>query len=421
MKFGLVWVLALSLGANAVLLTARWLTSATSARLTGRDDVGPAESGATDLDGYRAGATPGVAGYKSLTSSATTLWSTLDLGDLESVAAALRASGLPEEDVRVVVGAVIDERYKARFEAIEARDRQRPFWSVRSRGAGSEWASRYSESYALWREVEALKRDVLGPEPLGPMETRSLHAQYGPLPQDKLQALMQLERDYQDLSMQAGSFGGGPRMPWENEQAEYITAERRRDIEALLTPEELATFDLHASYTSQDLRRQLAAFAPSEEEFLALYALQNEHVRAHGLKTPPMNETDLSAAEKAKPLLLEQIKAALGEERFRGYERATDPGYRAAIGVTQRLNLPRENAATAYTVAEDTRAAVKALNRDTALTAADRAAAMGRLIDEANARLETLLTPSGASIYRSRSSQWRYVQAELGQKQREAR
>ncbi|MBE2214473.1 MAG: hypothetical protein IAE82_11430 [Opitutaceae bacterium] len=421
MKSGLVWMLALSLGANAALLAARWRSSPTPSSPFARDDaasVGPAAAGARALG---EGPASGVAGAPSAPASETTLWSALDLGDLRSVAAALRAAGIPEDDVRVIVGAVIDDRYKARFEAIEARERQRPFWSVRGRGAGSEWASRYSESYGLWREAEALKRDVLGPEPLGLMEARNLRAQYGPLSEDRLQAMVQLERDYQDLSMQTGSFSSGPRMPWENEQAEFIAAERRRDIEALLTPEELATYDLHASYTSQDLRRQLAAFAPTEQEFLALYALQNEHVRTHGLKTPPMNEVDLSAAEKVKPQLIEQIKVTLGEERFREYERATDAGYRVAFSVTQRLNLPRENAATAYSLAEDTRAAVKALNRDTALTAVDRAAAMGRLLDEADARLDTILTPAGASVYRARSSQWRYVQSELSQKQREAR
>lgn len=421
--------MAASLCANGVLLAARWraslVSSPPSAPASYADAVAVEASGLRP-DGASASGrpvavesvAPGAASRDAAGGRPGSFWASLDRSDPRAVLASLRAAGWPEDDVRTVVSALVRERYKDRIEAAQRSDVDQPYWKTREMGFGGP---AYAERIALWRELDTEITNLLGPEPLDPLNAARMRQHYGPMDDETLAALQRLERDYGDLVAQARSSSWGPPMPWDRDAVAFVEAERRRDLEALLSPEELQLYDLHTSSTAHNLRRQLAGFNATESEFRALFALQQQFDQQYNPTSGAGTAENRSAAEKARSEMVEQIKSTLGETRFAEYERATDAGFQAALSVTSRLNLPAESATTAYTLAQDTRAAVKALNRDESLTPVDRAAAMGRLLQEANAQLDTLLTTSGAAVFRTRSNPWRYVEAELRQKQGEAR
>lgn len=406
MKSGLVWILVPSLVVNGVLLGARWRSSVSSesAMRASRDsavaraaaDEAPPPAGAVAIP-VAAGATTTPARPAPQGS----LWSRLDLGDLESVVATLRAAGTPESELRTIVEALVREQFKARIEAVQRGGTDQPFWRTRSTNATA--ATQFSESYAIWREIEAATVKLLGPEPLDPVNAYGLRQRFGDLPDEKLRALVNLDRDYGDLSSQARSSLPGPTMPWEREQLAFVEAEKRRDIEALLSPDELERYDLYTSRTAMALHRQLAGFAPTEAEFRAIYAMQYEFDRTHRVNQSGTTAADWSAAQKARPALLEQIKAHLGEARYADYVRSTDTGYQAALAVTRRLSLPADRAAAAYDLTRDIQARAQELRTSTGVGAAERSAAMGALLDEANSRLAGLLTTEGAEVFKARS------------------
>jgi len=57
-----------------------------------------------------------------------------------------------------------------------------------------------------------------------------------------------------------------------------LDAERLAKLSEILTPDELLEHELQTSWTAIQLRNQLSAFQPNEEEFLKIYELQQEKV-----------------------------------------------------------------------------------------------------------------------------------------------
>lgn len=325
----------------------------------------------------------------------------LDPGDLKSALAMLRASGMPEEDVRALVDAWVNDRFKSRTDAVVASTVGRPFWETNQ--AGSEAMQRQREYMALWREMEELRESLgVSGQVDDPLMAFHLRGRFGPLPPERLLAVQRIERDYGDLMAQVRPSYLGGTMPWEREQLAFIEAEKARDLAATLSPEELETYQLHASPTASAMRRDLAGFAPTEEEFRAIFALQSAFDQKFNLGTAASTPAGYRASEEARPRLREELQATLGDERFKDYVRSTDRAYQAALGVTRRLGLPAANATEAYTLGQDFLTRAKAL-RNAGMGESERNAALGALFDEAKSRLDTLLTSAGAEAFIGRT------------------
>lgn len=235
-----------------------------------------------------------------------------------------------------------------------------------------------------------------------------------PLPPEKQQALSRVMRDYADMSSDVlFESGFGILMPWDREKLAYLEAEKRKDIASVLTPEELETYDLYASGTAQNLRRQLSGFDATEAEFRAIYAI--EAASRSGLPAEvfgaPVSFSPGSASERR-----EKIRAALGEARYADYERVTDQSFQRARDITTRLNLPVENATAAYQLGREMQRRAEEVRAASTMTNDERKAAMAALAQEAGAHLDALLTPEGAKAYRNTGgSSWlRSIEARGG-------
>jgi len=322
MKRLFIPLLVLSLGLNAYALFhyARHLASATTP--------------APDSTLAKTSAEPDIPPFS------TDTWALLKSGDASSPAQ-LKALGFSDAITRALLRAELNKRYRPRIEAL--RDAPVPYWQrgyfpwnigrIRDRGAETD----------LDREKEAGLKRLLGPLYSPDPQRYNRYADASYLPADKAEQLRIIDEDYNAMRSERALFES-IRLPEDAERQRYLDQQRRADIVALLSPEELQAFDYHTSSTANNLRYSLAGFNATEEEFKTLYALRK-----------PLEELSASTADAqvrrgAESAVEKQIESTLGEQRYAEYKRSKDFDYRTLTSLTRRLDLPTEKANEGYSL-----------------------------------------------------------------------
>jgi hypothetical protein len=319
-------VLAASLGANAYLLISN--PAASSAGNASRSGT---SAKAVMADGAKPPALP------------PDIWALVQAGDTAS-ADRLRALGLPEHVVRALIRAEVNARYLEREKALYAGNESN-YWER----AFSTYRFRANDAAAaldLTREKEAELKRLLGPSPAD--ENPWARDTLAFLPADKREQLKLIEEDYRAMQTRNDQYSM-IRLPEDREKQRYLETQKRTDLEAILTPEELEQYDLRNSSTAQQLRWQLAGFDMNEDEYKTVFALQkpfDDKYRAdRGSSRSP---EDMRARSDAQKVLEADIKAALGEQRFAEYKRAQDQDYKLLRQLNTRLEVPTEKINQAY-------------------------------------------------------------------------
>lgn len=196
-------------------------------------------------------------------------------------------------------------------------------------------------------------------------------------------------------------------MPWDREQIVYIEQEMRADIEAVLDPEELELYDLYRSTTANALRARLISFAPTEEEFRALYELQKSFDERFSYTTMSRDPETMRERSRAQQELNDQFEAVLGQERYAALQRHMDRGYQAAARIVDHFKRPEENATAVYELTQNMEQRGRALRSNRDLAPEQRDAQLRELAVDASNRLDDLLTVEGAQAYRdSGAARW---------------
>jgi hypothetical protein len=277
------------------------------------------------------------------------LWERLRSDDARQLAARLREAGMPDSAARLLVADTLRAHYLARQAELIGSTAPAEFWK-------SAAAAADREKQATLRKLARAQQDLLV-ELYGPGETAAADRErqrrlYGLLPDEKLERVDRIHADYGDMADDIRAQAGGLLLATDRETLALLEQERRKDVAAILTPEELELYDLQTSATARALRARLAAFAPTEKEFRALFALQRSFDDRLGGATGPAG-TDRATAEAE---LAKQVKAALGEARYEEYRRQQDPGYRVAARIAERFGLPVKRAAEVCALAQSTQA-----------------------------------------------------------------
>lgn len=315
----------------------------------------------------------------------------------------LRGAGFPDWAVAALVGRRID----AHFDDVR---RQRlgttviePFW--KSPDAAREQQRRRT-AREISREQAAMRQEILGPG-LDPA-SKSQASRFAFLPPEKAALVARLESDYSELSSDVRLESGARLMLDEDrEKLGMIEREKRADLIAALTPGELAAYDLRFSPTARHVRGRMSHFDPTEEEFLAVYALQKavDDRFPRTLGTANRSQDEMLARSQAETELRNQIKEALGEQRALAYERSSSSGYQAALKIVNHFDLPRENAAAVYALESEYRQRQQEAMR-AGQDQSVRSQAVANLAAEARARVSALLGDEGATAFRESGGLW---------------
>lgn len=297
-------LLVLSLAANGALAFLA---------LRGPAAAGPASSVATAASGAANAATNARPASGALAAPlAERLAAARTPADFKDVVAELRAAGLPDSLVRMVVQAAVGEDFARRQRAIFDFSSV-PYWREPTPTPEQNKAIR-----ALDRERRALLAD-LGLPP-SPFEQAVRQRQFGGLPEAKAAALEKIQQDYNDLRMELYSQRQG-RNEDRMAQERLLREEQQRDIDALLTPAEKMEWEVRTSSASANLRRQLREVEVTEEEFRSLFAAQRTYEQVtqpggmfpQGRRSADQQEAALDAWDAQQA----ELRRVLGDDRYR--------------------------------------------------------------------------------------------------------
>lgn len=329
------------------------------------------------------------------------VWSSPPLTNdgLRAFAAELRAAGVPPSVVVHFVGALLRDRTHAQIAEL-------PFWQLLSPGP----ETRKLQSAAAV-ELLRLQEEILGPSgsQVATLDPISRRQRFGNLPDAKIAALLRIERDYRDISLDlSASYGGAMTMEESaarREQSKAIEKEKLADIAAALTPEEYAEWELHSSGVAQRVQYALRNVTVSEQEYAALFAAQKQfdpsESSVFGIRI------GTSAEEQVKAYAMhDQIRSTLGDQRFHDYLKAAEPGYgQVASFAAKQGNLSPAQTYQLYRLQNEAQLASRQVSD------AYRAATGGgkrpdtaqieKTFADLNTRLESTIGSAAAAAYRT--------------------
>src|SRR5690606_3482920 len=171
--------------------------------------------------------------------------------------AALVAEGWPEEDAKFyALGRLMRETIRDNPWA----GQQREYWES-YQPMEMDWESQRKMMEAHLRMQEAMT-DLLGDDVAPMFEGIDL-----PFSREKARAAMMVQMDYQLMEMKLHHDSGGIMLEEDIEARRLLEEAKRKDLEAILTPEEMFEFEVRNSSGAGSLRAQLGAMKPTEEEF----------------------------------------------------------------------------------------------------------------------------------------------------------
>lgn len=310
--------------------------------------------------------------------------------ELQAFAGRLRSAGFPPHVVVRFVGALLREQTHAPLLEL-------PYWRLMNPNPETR-----KQLTAAALDLLQRQEAILGPAgtqaaTLDPVYRR---LQYGDLSDAKINALLRIERDYQDMAQNLLSTRNWQITQDEAaaQQEQYRTLEKNRldDIAAALTPDEYAEYERHNSRAAQRVLGALANVTVTEQEYLALLQFQKDSDPV-GLLTPFMRGGGPSRLPEVYALH-EKINRLLGEERADRYLRAADFQYGGVAAFADKHpSLTRTQTYELYRLQSEAQAVMISQPG----TPRPEPQKLQQTMAGLNAQLETLLGPEIAKAYRA--------------------
>jgi hypothetical protein len=345
-------------------------------------------------------------------------WREVESADFHKFIANLRAIGCPEQTIRDVILAEVNKQFAPREKPLKTGPKP-------TKGNPGETAEqrveRLRQLRALQLEKRSLVKDLLGIDtPLdvlpssGSRDYHAFEVAFNFLPSDKRDAVQLLQEKYWQDSDALSAKYGSTRSPQFAADSRQLKDSLRQDLAKLLTPAELEDYDLRTSPTAQQLSANLSTyFHPTEDEFRQIYRAQTAYETAvanlaatTAANAQPVDPADPAAVAQqraaqrqalndarsaARTQMNDQIKTALGDDRYTDYQRSQDRTYDMLARLGTRYGLPQETVMQAYDLQKSFGS-----GNTPQMQAADRADLQKQLNDQ----LTTILGDQPARAYR---------------------
>jgi hypothetical protein len=356
----------------------------------------------------------------ALLASRQVSWANLESTNYFLYVANLRAFGVPEETIRDIIIADVHKVYSQRRAELRAQAPQPKFWQTGSAWEETAESALPAELRAQLRAADQEERDLLqqllgidpGPElaRFNPAPGADFERKYGFLPPEKRDRLAAALARYDELEQELLSRTKGLLLDEDYDTLRQLAQARESDLAQLLSPEELEEYQLRNSSTAHALRYSLDGFNPSEEEFRKLFHLQKAFDDQFGDTLGPLDEKQMEARalaqQEAQQALAEEVKKALGEERFAEWQRIQDDSYKTLLQVAGRFDLPREAAGQVYDMKRAAERQKEMLEADPNITEEQRQAAVLAIAQETERAVAQALGDKAFMAYRKAAGDW---------------
>jgi RNA polymerase sigma factor (sigma-70 family) len=317
-------------------------------------------------------------------------WSQIESTDYPRYIANLRAIGCPEQTIRDIILADLNQAYQSRAEKIWL-SQKREYWQKSI--ANGPNRGELKQLKELGREKSRVLQDLLG-VPMSEQEIVDLV--FGQIPRAELSVRFLPEekrRAASEALLAGGLEEGAGETP--NSDGREVFDQKLKLLAEVLSPQELEEYRLHNSPRAQWLRTNVQYLNCTPEEFKALLDMREEALG-------PDAKDQLSVSRGTE---LEQARKVLGEERGKEYERLTDYGYLNGRRAAERAGLPDDIAEGVGQIVYEARIAVDQLAEDKDSPVEDRKAKVESLKLRAENRLNAIVVGAPtAGILRSMRS-----------------
>ncbi len=338
-------------------------------------------------------------------------WSQLESSDYRAYIANLRNIGCPEATICDIITADLTRLYNSRKVSLYPSGGE-PFtyWHTQERHRVTP------EALNQWQvksaELEQEKRGVLS-ELLGgtcnegrwlTQEDADFERRLGFLSEAKREALKVLTAKYPGLEeevesiVNAGTLNGDLS---ERQKTLDRYNQKRTELAQLLTPAEYEQYEINATWTARNVRKGLAGFNPTEEEFRGIFRIwraQDENlvtIYSTGQEDPGV--TAVNAA----------IKEVLGAERFEQYQRTWgNSDIHELANLAQDYGLATETPLVLDNMRRSALSRVHQIFADSQLSPDQRQAALDALQQQTATSFSQQLGPTAYEQYIAGKGNW---------------
>jgi hypothetical protein len=328
----------------------------------------------------------------------------------------LRAFGCPDETIQDIIITDIAKTYARRRAQIRSGAGAYRFWQTSESGAlGDVSDPRVTEQLAsLDREQRELVHELLGVD--FDMEMAKYSSDhdyeeqaYGFLAPEKREQVTDLQDRYEQLEQQIYERSKGLLLDADQAALQQLQKQREAEMAQILTPEELEEYQLRTSPTASSLRAQLHGFNPSEEEFRRAFRLQKTFDDQFNTGFHTTDEAQAAAQEQAQQALNEEMRKALGSQRYAEYQRAQDADYKALMQFTERFDASPNVASRVYDMKVQAEQQKLRLETDPNLTPEQRAQTLAAIARETERSVAQLMGGANSQLwqaYQRTGNQW---------------
>ena len=341
-------------------------------------------------------------------------WRSVQSDDLKQYIANLRAIHCPEETIQDIIVALVNKQFAAREASLKLRPQYAKPWELSALSTG-RYGDQQQKLRALIREKQSLLKELLGVDVPTDFPTTSdfrndekFEAALKWLPESKRDQARAIQAAYLDKYAQLQQRTRGQFEPEDQDEAKRLRAERQDALAKLLTPQEFEDFELRTSSTASSLRSQLTGFDPTEKEFRALFRLrrQQDEFNASMSGLEPVDQAAQQKRAEAYQQMEQQIKTALGDERYAEYQRSQDSSFRNLTQLATQNGLPKETAIKGYEIRQTAIQEAQKLRQDQTLTPQQRKEAITAIKTETERAFAQTLGEKLYNTFKRRNPQW---------------
>ena len=321
-------------------------------------------------------------------------WRHVESEDYKTYIANLRAIQCPEQTIREIIMADVGKLYQKRYQPYRKAQKDFQFWQTGNMGWGGN-----DIPPKVYQETEKEKRQLLK-ELLGADMDREMARQHGwesswqtqfyeRMGEEMRDRLHSLQIRYQSLESEIHKRSRGYFDEEDQEELKKLQRERRKETAALLGTE-AEEFEVRFSNLANEIKWNMEGFNPSEEEFRAIYkarAAAEDGEKRDGSK------------------LDQELKAALGEGRYKEYQLAQDWEFKNLNKIAEREGLGRESAVKVYDMKKEAEEAASKLRRDGTLSKEERDQKLKAIRAETEKAITETIGANGFKSYK-RQAWW---------------
>lgn len=339
-------------------------------------------------------------------------WRNVESEDYKKYIANLRAIGCPEETIKDIIIADVNKLYAPKLAALNRPATEYKYWEPQRNYPVGMDKDKQRQMREIAKEKKALLQELLSVD--SEEEARKLYGgtdyyerMSGFLPKEKREGVRELVQKFSELEQDVYRKSDGRPDSEDSKELLKIRNERRAELAKLLTPQELLEYELRSSQTASQMRYDLTAFEPNEDEFRRIFKARAEFDNEFG---PNYGGTQDAEQQKkraeAQRKVDEALKLELGPERYAEYKQASDYAYRELARVATRYELPKETAKKVWAVKTAAEEQASKLRQDQSLSTEQRQAAAKAIQAETEKAVTEMLGERGYKSYVNSGGYW---------------